>query len=301
MSAPSGGVWDKLGNSYEAVWTVDRMIDVFLRQYASITPEPLGDEAIGIEFVLKMQDGASEYHSVKRQTQKPDWSVALLCEASPKTGRSILGDLFDKLLVEPVAKLVFVSSTGANHLLQIAERAQLQATYRSLRDSLSQTLQPQLTNRLYPLCGSDENRTLASLKALEVISRTQLDLTRSVDQRIDLHFYRKDGALMDAGDVRRRLHEYAINHLGETLTTEMIRSHLDESGYGNRDWRTDRHLLDLVDKLNERYRSVVETELINGAQLSRTDTETVGVARCAISPQTHDRVGHVGSCSSGRR
>ncbi len=50
MSAPSGGVWDKLGNSYAAVWAVNCVIDVFLGNYVSITPEPFGEDAIGIEF-----------------------------------------------------------------------------------------------------------------------------------------------------------------------------------------------------------------------------------------------------------
>ena len=93
----AGGEADKLGNSYEAVWTANAIVDVFLGKYRAISVEALDDKAEGVEFHLENPDGSLQFHSVKRQKQGGDWSVADLCRTDVSTGRSILGDLFSKL------------------------------------------------------------------------------------------------------------------------------------------------------------------------------------------------------------
>ena len=88
----SGGESDKLGNFFEAVWTVNCAVDVLLGRHRSITVEAFTDESLGVEFHIDQNDGGRQYHSVKRQTQGGDWSVAKLTEKDG-SGRSILGDL----------------------------------------------------------------------------------------------------------------------------------------------------------------------------------------------------------------
>ena len=71
-----GGEADKLGNQYEAIWTVDAVLDVFLGKAISITVEAFGEESEGVEFHLETPDKKIQFHSVKRQKQGGDWSVA---------------------------------------------------------------------------------------------------------------------------------------------------------------------------------------------------------------------------------
>lgn len=92
----AGGEADKLGNRYEAIWTVDTLLDLLAGRVVSVIIESLDeDEARGAEFITTLPDGTKEFHSVKRQKSGSEWSPASLCMAS-ETGRSILGDLFEK-------------------------------------------------------------------------------------------------------------------------------------------------------------------------------------------------------------
>lgn len=65
--ARAGGEADKLGNRYEAVWTVDSLLDVLVGEAQAFTVEPLSGE-LGIEFIKELNNGSREYHSAKRQT-----------------------------------------------------------------------------------------------------------------------------------------------------------------------------------------------------------------------------------------
>ena len=85
-----GGEADKLGNQFEAVWTVNVVLDVLDGISSAITVEPLGDLPLGVEFYVDGADGSREFHTVKRQKLGGDWSIADLCRANPATGRSSL-------------------------------------------------------------------------------------------------------------------------------------------------------------------------------------------------------------------
>lgn len=192
----AGGEADKLGNQYEAVWTVDQALSVFLGQAASMTVEAFGEASEGVEFHLEMPDKTLQFHSLKRQKQGGDWSVVDLCKSDASTGRSILGDLFNKRQTYNDAQLQFVSATGANQLRELSERAQTPTTLADFRTAIgsSALLQAAFSKRIIPLCGDDDEFAFRALKALEVILISQRELTRRVEQRIELLFYRKDGS-----------------------------------------------------------------------------------------------------------
>lgn len=152
----SGGEADKLGNQYEAVWTVDAVVDVFLGTFRAITVEAFGGESQGVEFHLVTLDNKLQFHSVKRQKQGGDWSVKELCRKNANAGRSILGDLFEKRRTYPDAELRFVSATGANELRELSERAEKPADITEFRKALSPKLQSEFDQRIVPLCGDDE-------------------------------------------------------------------------------------------------------------------------------------------------
>ena len=61
-----GGAADKLGNSYEGLWTVGCLAMVLDEHANAIRLEPPGAEGEGIEFWLRTRDSL-EYHQVKRQ------------------------------------------------------------------------------------------------------------------------------------------------------------------------------------------------------------------------------------------
>jgi len=93
----AGGEADKLGNRYEGIWTIGRLLELAAAKSESLTVEPIGDEAIGIEFVVRHVDGTREFHSAKRQRTRGEWSLAVLTGKDKNTGRSILNDLVARL------------------------------------------------------------------------------------------------------------------------------------------------------------------------------------------------------------
>ncbi len=99
-----GGEADKLGNRYEGLWTVDAALDLIDGEYIDLTVEAVGDEAAGVEFVRTTRSGASEYHSIKRQHARGNWTIALL------DSEDILSDLLAKTGTDSCA--VFSSGTS---------------------------------------------------------------------------------------------------------------------------------------------------------------------------------------------
>lgn len=276
----AGGEADKLGNQYEAIWTVDAVIDVFVGKFTAITVEAFGDESKGVEFHLQTPGNSRQFHSVKRQKQGRDWSIADLCRMSPTTGRSVLGDLLDKRRTYPDAELRFVSITGANELRELCERAETPANVSDFKRAISPKLQSEFELRIVPLCGGDEQFAFAALKSLEAIPRDHKDLQRTVEQRIAELFYRQDGAPLDPGDVRRMVAEFVLENLGPPLPTDRIRELFDTNGIGIRDWKTDPTIRDRVARINQRHLGITEAELINAAQIPRREASQILGAIC---------------------
>src|SRR5688572_30253276 len=119
----SGGMWDKLGQRYESLWTVDALLSVLRGEAVSVTVEPHAEDGEGVELFREFSDGGRQYLSAKRQTISNVWSLAEL--ARPKeNGRSVLGDLLNRLGDDPGKNsAVFVSATTANKLLRLCDAA----------------------------------------------------------------------------------------------------------------------------------------------------------------------------------
>ena len=166
-----GGDSGKLGDFFEAVWTINCALDVLLGRHRSITVEAFTDESLGVEFHIDQNDGVRQYHSVKRQTQGGDWSVAKLTKKDV-SGRSILGDLISKLPSRPDSKLVFVSQTGANALRELCERAANASSAIGFKKLLAAKLLKEFDDRIVPICSDEEG----ALQALKAVSYTHLTL-----------------------------------------------------------------------------------------------------------------------------
>jgi hypothetical protein len=280
-----GGEADKLGNQFEAVWTVNAILDIFEGRYQSICVEALGDESVGVEFHLTTNGGAYQFHSSKRQKTGGDWSIAKLCKKDEGTGRSILGDLFDKRVQWPTAQTCFVSATGANELRELTESAASPADIAEFRAALSANLRSKLDSDIVPICNDDSEFAFAALKTMEVVLHSHADLTRSVERRIDLLFYRIDRSNLRSDDVRRMLAEFVLANLGATIDKVKLDGFFQENAIGVRDWKIDPTVNEAVAAANRRYRSSTETELINSAHIVRDVVEQI----IDVLAETHSR------------
>lgn len=275
-----GGESGKLGDRYEAVWTVDSLIDVLVGDALSITVEPFDRlESLGIEFKLEFAE-VLEFHSAKRQTTGQLWSIADLMFVGAN-GRSVLGDLLSKLEIFPCSRVVFVSGTTARDLEELcraADESRDAAAFQERLDSVSRELRKKFDERLLrPQFSGNLPQAWQTLRRIRVVGWDEREMIRRIDQRIREKLYRPDGASLDATAVRCLLAEMVFGWFGQSVRRKDIIDYLAGHGVAERDWARDRGPRELVDGRNEAYIRHVESELIAGERIARAEAEEAAV------------------------
>jgi hypothetical protein len=267
-----GGEADKLATIYEGVWTVDILLDLLEDAAVALTVEPL-EESLGVEFDVTRPDGTREYHSVKRQTSESEWSIAKLCQCDPRTGRSILADLFQKLDQAQENRAVFVSSTGANRLRELCQRATNCETVEEFeaRISTSAPLKREFEDRIPQLTGGSKAIALDHLRRLRVSLIDERELIRRVEHRISACLCADDGSAVIPKDARLLLAEIVLENLGKPLTATTVRELL-RPAFMLRAWAREPSVRARVSSVNETYCRHVEAELINGTRIPRSES-----------------------------
>lgn len=129
MSPRPGGESDKLGNRYEAIWTVRQVLDILRGNAESITVEELGPIGVGVEFTLRRQNSV-EAHQVKRQrSSSSQWTLRAL------KSEGVLDAA--KLHALASREFHFVSMTPAADLRILSERAHHSPDLQSFINDLS--------------------------------------------------------------------------------------------------------------------------------------------------------------------
>lgn len=277
-----GGEADKLGNRYEGVWTVDALLNLVDGSIQSVTVEPFGKDAVGIEFTATLPNGSREAHSAKRQTTGSDWGLSDLCRKG-STGRSIVGDLFEKQAGDPKTGGVFVSGTGANQLRELAERAERSSDSAHFLKHLDTSADLRRDFERYIVTLSrDEETGFQMLRRLRVVCLSESELIRRVEQRISLMLYRPDGAATDPRSVRSLLSDFIVPRLGQRIEGPEVVTFLEEHGWHRRDWAIEKTIQQRISQLNEDQLRRVEADLINGVHITRRE------AQLAVEALTED-------------
>ena len=109
-----GGPANKLGNRYERLWTVDKLLCLLDGESENIRLEEPGvDKA---EFVIR-KGVNTEFHQVKYSGMSASWTVASL------DSKGVLQAIHDFLSDSSNASFVFVSSCAANELRELCDAA----------------------------------------------------------------------------------------------------------------------------------------------------------------------------------
>ncbi len=269
----AGGEADKLGNRYEAVWTIDSLLDVLAGEAQALTAEPLTGE-LGIEFLKELNDGSREFHSAKRQTTGLTWSLNTLT-AVGDAGRSILQDLFDQIAAAPANTACFVSTTTANDLEELRALATASPDVANFEARLATQgrLKTQIEKYVLRVGGSIAAcRDL--LRRLRVVGLTEPELVRRVNHRIRYHLYHPSGSAVDPHAVRLMLGDALLGWLGTRVDRVMMRDYLAGQKLHERDWQRDPQVREMIERRNGIYTHEVEAELIHGAAIVREEATT---------------------------
>ncbi|NQT36977.1 MAG: hypothetical protein HQ581_05785 [Planctomycetes bacterium] len=275
----AGGDSDKIGNRYEAVWTVNQILDVAEGKLADITVEPFGDDATGVEFVTTSPAGNKTFHSVKRQRAAGEWSLAEIVRRSGAPGRSVLGDLFAKLVHDPDAQCRFVSSTGANQLRELHERAfqyrEVGDFQRSLQESpgLQKSFEERILKLVEDMKRAKDDWITAHdwLRRTRVVLIDEYTLIHQVEDRIRVLVYRPGGHALNAAEVRLGITALFTGSHGQKLDRASLWEALRADGYAHRDWASDPNIQQRIRTHHETYVRNVELDLINGSRIDRDE------------------------------
>lgn len=294
----AGGEAEKLGNHFEGVWTADGLLDLLSGDALSLTVEPFGPDALGIEFVKETTTGKREFHSVKRQTTGATWSLYELA-ALKGPGRSILSDLLAKLDADANNRVAFVSRTTANDLNEACERALRSNDTTTFTAQLDESprLKKDFERYVLPLCGHSLDKAFDYLKRTEAVGITEQELIRRVEQRIRTALYRTDGQDVSPLEVRLLLREFVNTRLGQLIRKTQVAAYLAEKGFRERDWAKDATIRKRVAGRNAAYTRQVEAELIQGAAIERQEAES---ALAALKEDGKRRIAIIGSAGLGK-
>ena len=260
-----GGEADKFGNRYEGLWTVDAVLDLIDEDYVALEVERVGEEAGGIEFVRTDHSGAEEYHSIKRQHARGNWTVSRL------RGEEVLGHLFAKAMSG--ADAVFSSGTSATKFEELIQCATQFASFETFARRISDNaeLSADFYDRIVPICSDDEGASYEALKRLKVRVKNEPELRRDVERRIRSTFRMESGTPLDPRAVRLLIGDLVLDRLGNPLTR---RSYLDELAAGGvvpSRWAGDAVVEDSIRRRNRTYISGVHALHINRTEISRQE------------------------------
>ena len=267
----TGGEADKFGNRYEGLWVVEAALDLIDDEYVDLVVEAVGDEAAGVEFFGTNPSGTREYHSVKRQQAGGNWTVSRLTQGKPPSGRSILGDLIQK--VQEGAVGVFSSGTSASELVKLLESALPSESHEEFQTRISQNapLSGCFYKYIVPICG-DAEAAYFVLRHLRVRTKLESDLAKDIERRIRSTFRMRTGAPPDTSAVRLLMADFATSMLGTRLTADSFLSFL--CGHDILLSRLSGHSTagTQMQRLNRLYLREVDALLINRAEISREES-----------------------------
>lgn len=227
----AGGEADKVGNRYELLWITRVLLDVLRQTYNWLDVEPLGDEVDGFELVALNKDGNKEFHCLKRQTSKREWTISLL-NNSKSNGRSILSDLLSKLSEDTTHRCSFVSATGANALRELEERAKQYDRHEDFESSIRQN--ERLSgdfDTIVKLCSGNSKLAYDCLRRLTVVLLDERELSRSVDIVIAFLICLPSQQPEHAAHVRGLLGQLVLANLSNKIDTPKIQEFLSGHGY----------------------------------------------------------------------
>lgn len=261
MSPRAGGEAGKLGNKYEAAWTVRHALYVVMGRADSITVEDLGELSRGSEFTYR-RGRATEVHQLKRQNRMVNnWSVNSLNKLDVWASA--------QHHVELGREFHFMSEVPARVLSELCESARRSASLDAFTKEwlTNQPMRDEFKNLSAPkILGSPE-------KAWQVLRGTRIGWPEERDvidgnaALAELLFEGVDGRLAAAG-----VGDLLLNNLGVELTATAIIDRLPQYGLRLAGAVHGAAMVEKVSACTERWTAAVGSALLRPA-LPRPEAE----------------------------
>src|ERR1043166_2778540 len=113
-----GGIANKLGNRFEAKWTVQNLLEVFLGNAEALCFESVDPINHGVEFSLSRRS-EKEWHQTKKQETSGNWTVRRL------EREGVLSSALNKVSSGDQQWFFFVSALHVRNRFQFASASTL--------------------------------------------------------------------------------------------------------------------------------------------------------------------------------
>lgn len=273
----TGGASDKLGNSYEAYWTVKCMAQVLAGQAQAIRLEPPGEEGEGVEFWLQ-KDGVRQYHQVKRQqTGEGRWQLASLKE------KKILTHFRQKLESDPNAECHFISTHSAYQLEELSSRARAATSWQEFEAKFINSNKWRTDFEIFRSHWANKppSEAYEDLKRIFVCTIGEIPLKELVDSLLI--------TLVEGNpeDVANHLAQQIPDNLHRELRAyDMWQLVLKNSSFKFQDYRQEVRILEAVKAQNLRYsRSIKDTAILGNLILRDEVGKVVDQLKTLPSPK----------------
>lgn len=255
----TGGDADKVGNRYEALWTVYCLLRILHEEADSIHIEQIEEQWNGIEFSLDLQN-QTEYHQVKRQNgSKGHWPIAALAN------KLVLQNAYRLYQRNHNSNFIFVSTDSVAQLPELIHRSLATTSYDVF---LKNGIKPhEHANSFNTLCEylaeTEKNNIYSFLRTfkIETISESRLmELAKA-----------KTASLIDGNveNIIYLLRSFCENNLQVKINASKLWIHLKKHGFSPIQWAKDSNVHLAIEQCNIRYSYADVNYLINKQEIFR--------------------------------
>lgn len=223
-----GGVADKLGNDYEAHWTLIEALRVLRGHAEEIRLEAFNEDATGFEFRVT-SSGRNVWHQCKRRRANGSWTMHALATEGVLAA-------FGRKFSEAQNECVFVSSDPAAAFEALTEKARLVETGQDFSASLS-SADISAVKQLRAVWDQNDEITYDWLRRCRVETVSDYSLLREARAVCSLTFKADPELAID------RLAAFLDTKLTQTVTTSEFRAAIDSLDLG---WKA--HLDETLDE-----------------------------------------------------
>ena len=267
VASEPGGRADKLGNEFERLWAVWHLIELVAGRATTFRIEALGDDEKGTEFWVSRPDGTREAHQCKRENGTAGkWSVADL------EAKRIISNANFQLDRDPSHRFVFASGDKANHLSDLAERAERCDTPAEFVAYLT-TTSGDLKREFGTLCrhlGLDPESPEGAAKVVDFLRRFRPEVVDKSRFRYHVEELSTRWITGEPEDVVAALKDLLDKSIGRTLSEPDVVACLPD-GARPRDLAKDPTLHSALAELRARFDRSFRHLLIGGQSLVRRE------------------------------
>ncbi|MEM8795422.1 MAG: ATP-binding protein [Pseudomonadota bacterium] len=234
-----GGLADKFGNRYEALWLVNCLLMVAGDEYQSIKFEGIDPEFDGFEFFLK-DETKTEWHQNKRSSPKGNWTIAALKR------EGIWSAFTKRLAADTMAECHFVSQDSAKELRELSEEARIAESCEQYVSKLAKLKKDEF-ERITDEWRVEQSIAFDRLRRIWVRTSSELDIAQMVE-RYGSHIIQTDQEIFPI------FREFMEQRFNQEISTDEIREWLrNQSDLQFKDWQNNPTIKESILTANGRY------------------------------------------------